>query len=105
MHWLVLAAFGELLGCFAVWRWARDHQPAWWLLIGIALLLSFAWALTRAPAAFAGRAFAAYAGVYLLGALAWFALIDRGRPDKLDLLGAGLGVAGALVILYAPLQP
>jgi drug/metabolite transporter superfamily protein YnfA len=57
--WLMLAAVCELLGCFAVWRWARDQQPAWWLLPGLGLLFCFAWALTRAPAAFAGRAFAA----------------------------------------------
>lgn len=103
--WLIMAALCELLGCFAIWRWARDQQPVWWVAVGLLLLFAFAWALTRAPAAFAGRAFAAYAGVYLVGALAWFVLLDRGRPDRWDLLGASLGLLGALVILYAPRQP
>jgi small multidrug resistance family-3 protein len=102
MLWLMLAALCELFGCYAVWRWARDHQPAWWLVVAVLLLLTFAMALTRAPAAFAGRAFAAYAGVYLLGALAWFTLVDRAKPDRWDLLGVTLGLVGALVILYAP---
>jgi small multidrug resistance family-3 protein len=69
------------------------------------LLFVFAWSLTRAPAAFAGRAFAAYAGVYLVGALGWFVLLDRGRPDRWDLFGAALGFLGAMIILYAPRQP
>ena len=58
--------------------------------------------LTRSPAQFAGRAFAAYAGVYLLGAMGWFVLLDGGRIDRWDLIGAGLSLAGALVVLYAP---
>ncbi len=105
MLWLTLAALCELLGCYAVWRWARDHQPGWWVGVGMALLFGFAYALTRAPAAYAGRTFAAYAGVYLVGALGWFVLLDRGRPDRWDLIGAALGLAGALIILYAPRQP
>ena len=67
---------------------------------GSCLVYSRWWALARAPAAFAGRAFAAYAGVYLLGALLWLIVVDRMRPDRWDLLGAGLALAGALIIVY-----
>lgn len=102
MPYLILAALCELLGCYAVWRVVRTQQSPWWLAVAVPLLLVFAWALTRSPAQFAGRAFAAYAGVYLLGAMAWFVLLDGGRIDRWDLLGAGLSLAGALVVLYAP---
>ena len=102
MPYLLLAALCELLGCYAVWQVVRARQSPWWLAVAVLLLLVFAWALTRSPAQFAGRAFAAYAGVYLLGAMAWFVLLDGGRIDRWDLLGAGLSLAGALVVLYAP---
>lgn len=102
MPYLILAAICELLGCYAVWQVVRAQQSPWWLVVALLLLLTFAWALTRSPAQFAGRTFAAYAGVYLVGAMGWFVLLDGGRIDRWDLLGAGLSLAGALVVLYAP---
>ncbi|MEO8636300.1 MAG: hypothetical protein ABI587_13590 [Gemmatimonadales bacterium] len=102
MSYLLLAALCELLGCYAVWQVVRARQSPWWLAVAVLLLLAFAWALTRSPAQFAGRAFAAYAGVYLLGAMAWFVLLDGGQIDRWDLLGAGLSLTGALLVLYAP---
>jgi small multidrug resistance family-3 protein len=105
MHWFAIAALLELLGCYAIWLWLRDQQSPLWIGPAVATLLGFAWALTRAPSLVAGRTFAAYAGVYLVGALLWMALVDRVRPDRWDLLGAALTLAGAAVILYAPRVP
>lgn len=102
MYWFVVAAIGELAGCYAIWLWAREGGSFLLIPLGVVALLGFAWALSRAPAAFAGRAFAAYAGVYLLSALAWIMVIDRQRPDRWDLIGAGLALVGAAVILYGP---
>jgi small multidrug resistance family-3 protein len=102
MLWFILAAVLELLGCYAVWLWLREDRSALWLLPALVVLLAFAAALTRAPTPFAGRTFAAYAGVYLAGALLWMAVVDRVRPDPWDFLGACLSLAGAAVILYAP---
>ncbi len=102
MPWLVAAALLELSGCYAVWLWARDHRSPAWIGVAAVLLMLFAWSLSRTPAAFAGRAFAAYAGVYLVGALAWLIIVDRHRPDPWDLLGATLGLLGALIIVYGP---
>lgn len=53
------------------------------------------------PANF-GRVYAAYGGVFIAMALAWGWLVDDVRPDRFDLLGAGLALAGVLVIMYAP---
>ena len=105
MLWFALAAFLELTGCYAIWLWCRADRSITWLLPGTLALLGFAWALTRAPSPFAGRTFAAYAGVYMLGALTWLGVVDRVRPDAWDLLGAALSLAGAAVILYAPRGP
>lgn len=99
--WFVLAAGAELLGCFAFWSWAREGRPIWWLGWGVASLIVFAWALAQAETPFAGRAFAAYGGVYILAAIVWLLLVDRGRPDRWDFAGAALCLAGTMVILFA----
>jgi small multidrug resistance family-3 protein len=97
-----LAALAELAGCYAMWAWVRLERPAWWIAWGTASLLLFAWALTRVEMNFAGRAFAAYGGVYVAAALAWLVVVDQVRPDRWDLLGVALCLAGATVIVLAP---
>jgi small multidrug resistance family-3 protein len=100
--WFLLAAAGELAGCYAVWAVVRLGRPVWWLLAGAVSLATFAWALTRVESTFAGRTFAAYGGVYVLGALAWLVVLDGARPTRWDLAGIALCVAGTLVILAGP---
>ena len=65
------AALLEIAGSFAFWAVLRQGRPALWLLPGLLALPAFAWLLTRSPAAFAGRAFAAYGGVYVAASLLW----------------------------------
>ncbi|HZF76227.1 MAG TPA: YnfA family protein [Acetobacteraceae bacterium] len=98
----LLAALAEIGGCFAVWAVLRLGRAAWWLLPGAVLLGLFAWALTRVEAGFAGRAFAAYGGVYIAASLAWMWLVEGGRPDRWDLAGTALCLAGAALILFGP---
>ncbi|MFI5209349.1 MAG: hypothetical protein ACHQ2E_02790 [Gemmatimonadales bacterium] len=98
--WYLAAALLELGGCAAVWNWWRGHGSVLWLGLGIVALAGFALCLAQSPAAAPGRAFAAYAGVYLVGALGWLALVDRVRPDRWDLLGGAVALAGALIILF-----
>lgn len=98
----VLAALAEIGGCFAFWAWARLGKSALWLAPGVASLCLFAWLLTRVDAAAAGRAYAAYGGVYILCAVGWMALVEHVRPDRWDLCGGALCLAGACVILAGP---
>ena len=97
-----LAAVLEIVGCFAVWAWARGGASPLWLLPGTAALLSFAWLLTRSEAAFAGRAFAAYGGVYVAASLLWLWAVEGQRPDRWDLGGGAVVLLGAALILAAP---
>ena len=96
------AALAEIAGCFAFWAWLRLGRPALWLVPGLAALALFAFLLTRSESAAAGRAYAAYGGVYIAASLAWLAAVEGVRPDRWDLVGAGLCLAGAAVILFGP---
>ncbi|MFC3099296.1 YnfA family protein [Altererythrobacter lauratis] len=106
MNWTVpafiLAAIAEIAGCFAFWAWARLDKSPLWLIPGIASLCLFAWLLTLADADHAGRAYAAYGGIYILAALAWLWAVEGARPDKWDVTGVAICLIGASVILWGP---
>jgi small multidrug resistance family-3 protein len=100
--WFLLAALAEIAGCFAFWAVLRLDRSLWWLLPGLVALVVFAVALTRVEAAFAGRAFAAYGGVYIAASLIWMWLVEGTRPDRWDLAGGAICLAGTAVILWGP---
>jgi small multidrug resistance family-3 protein len=100
--WYALAAMGEIAGCFAFWAWLRLDKSPLWVVPGMASLMFFALALTRVDAAAAGRAYAAYGGIYILSSLLWMWLVEKTRPDQWDVLGAAVCLAGAFLILFAP---
>jgi small multidrug resistance family-3 protein len=96
------AALAEIAGCFAFWAWLRLGKSALWAIPGAACLVLFAWLLTLIDAPAAGRTFAAYGGVYVAASLAWLWAVEGMRPDRWDLIGAALCLAGAAVIIAAP---
>ncbi len=104
LFWFAIAALAEIAGCFAFWAWLRNGASPLWLVPGIASLIVFALALTRVEAAHAGRAYAAYGGVYILASLLWLWRIEDVRPDRWDALGAAICVGGSLLILLGPRQ-
>ncbi len=78
------AAAAEIAGCFAFWAWLRlDRSPL-------------------VDAEHAGRAYAAYGGIYILSALGWLWIAEGVRPDRWDVIGAGICLLGASVILWGP---
>jgi small multidrug resistance family-3 protein len=98
----LLAAVLEIAGCFAFWAWLRLGRTAWWSVAGTASLILFAVCLTRVEAAYAGRTFAAYGGVYIVASLLWLWIVEGARPDRWDALGAVIALLGAAVILWGP---
>jgi small multidrug resistance family-3 protein len=97
----VVAGVCEIGGGYLIWRSLRGGEPVWWGVIGGVALALYGVVATFQPAHF-GRVYAAYGGVFIAMALAWGWLIDDIRPDRFDLLGAGLALAGVAVIMYAP---
>ena len=84
------AAFFEIAGCFAFWAWLRRGASPLVALLGVVSLVVFAVALTRVDSVFAGRAYAAYGGIYIVASLVWLWLAEGQRPSPTDLIGAGI---------------
>lgn len=96
------AALAEIAGCFSAWAWLRLGRSPLWLVPGALALVVFALLLTRVGGEAAGRAYAAYGGVYIALSLGWLWLFEGQRPDRWDLSGAVICLAGAAVILWGP---
>jgi small multidrug resistance family-3 protein len=96
------AAVAEIAGCFAFWAWLRLDRSPWWLAPGMASLALFAYLLTLVDSESAGRAYAAYGGVYIVSSILWLWLAEGHRPDRWDVGGAAICLIGAAIILLGP---
>ena len=97
----VLAGLLEIGGGYLVWLSIRDRKG---VLIGAlgGLILFLYGVVPTFQAVNFGRAYAAYGGVFVVLAVAWGWLVDKQPPDRLDLLGAALCLAGVALIMYWP---
>jgi len=102
LFWYLLAALGEIGGCFSFWAWLRMQKSPLWTIPGVFSLVFFAVALTRIDSSNAGRAYAAYGGIYILSSLLWLWIVEKTRPDQWDVIGAGVCLVGAAIILFGP---
>jgi small multidrug resistance family-3 protein len=95
-----ITAVAEIVGCYLVFLWVRgDRSPL--LLVGAAVALGvFAWMLSFHPSA--GRAYAAYGGVYVAAAVVWGWLVEKQPPDRWDLIGAAVCLVGMAIITFGP---
>ena len=97
----VATAVAEILGCYLGYLWLRKAASVWLLLPAALSLALFVWLLTLHPHA-AGRVYAAYGGVYIAAAIAWLWAVDGVRPDRWDIVGVALSLAGMAVIYFGP---
>jgi len=104
MAWLiyVLAALAEIAGCYAFWAWLKLGRSPLWVAPGMIALALFAYLLTRVDSAAAGRAYAAYGGVYIAASIGWLWLVEHKAPHRWDLIGLGICLVGAAVSLMGP---
>ena len=96
------AALAEIAGCFSFWAWLRLGKSPWWIAPGMVSLALFAILLTLVDSEAAGRAYAAYGGVYIVSSVVWLWLAEGHRPDRWDMLGAMVCLMGAAIILFGP---
>jgi small multidrug resistance family-3 protein len=102
IFWFLLAAVGEIAGCFSFWAWLRMNRSPLWTIPGVVALVLFALALTRIDTAHAGRAYAAYGGIYVLSSLLWLWAVENTIPDRWDAIGAAVCLTGSCIILFGP---
>lgn len=96
-----VTAVAEIVGCYLPYLWLRGRAGPWVLAPATLALVAFVWLLSLHPAA-AGRTYAAYGSVYVVTALAWLWAVDGIRPDRWDVLGGALALAGMVVIAFVP---
>ena len=66
--------------------WLRRGRSPLVAVLGVGSLVVFAMALTRVDSAFAGRAYAAYRGIYIVASLVWLWLAEgSGRLRRTSL--------------------
>ncbi|HLY28359.1 MAG TPA: YnfA family protein [Aggregatilineales bacterium] len=95
------AALFEVGGAYCIWLWLRTGKTVFFVLVGLAALFVYCLIQTLQSLNF-GRAFAAYAGIFLVTALCWGWFVDGKKPDTWDWIGAGICLVGVTVIVAAP---
>jgi small multidrug resistance family-3 protein len=98
----LVAAVAEIGGAWLVWRGVREHRGWVWIVAGLIALAAYGFVATLQPDAHFGRILAAYGGVFVAGSLAWGMAFDGFRPDRWDVIGALVCLAGGTVLMYAP---
>ncbi len=69
---------------------------------GVLALGAYGFVAAFQPDARLGRALAAYGGIFVAGSILWGMLADGHRPDRRDVPGALICLAGMTVIMWAP---
>ena len=97
-----LAALAEIGGAWLVWQGVREGRGVPFVGAGIVALAAYGFIATFQDDPHFGRVLAAYGGVFVAGSLLWGVVADGFRPDRYDLVGAGVCLAGVGVIMFAP---
>ena len=101
----LLAAVLEIGGAWLVWQGVREQRGWVWVGAGVIALGLYGFVATAQPDAHFGRVLAAYGGVFVAGSIVWAMVADGYRPDRFDIAGALICLAGMAVIMYAPRGP
>jgi small multidrug resistance family-3 protein len=97
-----LAAAAEIGGAWLVWQGVHEQRGLLWIGAGVVALGLCGFVATLQADPHVGRILAAYGGVFVAGSLAWGVAVDGFRPDRYDIVGAAICLAGVAVIMYAP---
>ncbi|WP_373141574.1 YnfA family protein [Mycobacterium marinum] len=98
----IVAAVAEIGGAWLVWQGVREQRGLAWIGAGVIALGLYGFVATLQPDAHFGRIMAAYGGIFVAGSLLWGMAFDGFRPDRADIVGALMCLAGVGVIMYAP---
>jgi small multidrug resistance family-3 protein len=97
-----VAAVAEIGGAWLVWQGVREGRGWALAVLGGLALVAYGFVATFQDDPHFGRVLAAYGGIFVAGSLGWGVVFDGFRPDRYDLIGAGICLVGVAVIMYAP---
>jgi small multidrug resistance family-3 protein len=101
----ILAAIAEIGDAWLIWQGSREHRGWIWVGTGVVALGVYGFVATLQPDSAFGRILAAYGGIFVAGSLLWGMALDGYRPDRWDITGALICLAGVGVIMYPPAAP
>ncbi len=99
----ILAGLCEIGGGYLIWQWLKEEKPYWYGIAGGIILALYGVVATWQTENF-GRVYAAYGGIFIFMAMIWAWKIDGFKPDKFDIIGALIALAGVGIIYFAPRQ-
>lgn len=97
-----VSAFAELLGSWLVWQGVRESRGYIFIGLGVAASGVYPLAATLQSDPDFGRILAAYGGVFIAAALTWGMVLDGFKPDRYDIAGTAVCLAGVALIMFAP---
>jgi small multidrug resistance family-3 protein len=101
LTYFIAAGLCEIGGGYLVWLSLRENRSPWYAIAGAVALVLYGVIPTLQHANF-GRVYAAYGGVFIVLSILWGWRIDKITPDKFDLIGGAIALAGVLIIMYWP---
>jgi small multidrug resistance family-3 protein len=99
--YFVLAGLCEIGGGYLIWLWLRENRSPLLGVAGAVVLILYGVIPTLQNANF-GRVYAAYGGIFILLSLLWGWRVDKITPDKFDIIGGSVALAGVFIIMYWP---
>lgn len=101
LFYFVLAGLCEIGGGYLVWLWLREGKSIALAALGAVVLVLYGIIPTFQAANF-GRVYAAYGGIFIILSIWWGWQIDRIVPDRFDIIGGVVALAGVAIIMYMP---
>ena len=96
-----VAALFEIGGGYLMWLWLRERRGKLLGILGGLMLFIYGVIPTLQPAHF-GRVYAVYGGIFIVSSILWGLMIDKKKLDRYEIIGAGIVLIGAVVMMYTP---
>ena len=96
----VVAGLAEMGGGWLMWQWLREGKAVWVGVAGGVVLVLYGVLPTLQRESAFGRVYAAYGGIFIVLSLLWGWQVDGWLPDRYDIVGAAIALAGVAIIMW-----
>jgi small multidrug resistance family-3 protein len=96
-----IAGLCEIGGGYLVWLWLRDGMS--WMLGALGGFVLFLYGVVPTfQQSYFHRIYAAYGGIFIVMAVFWGWIFEGIAPDRFDIVGSVISLAGVAIIFYMP---